>query len=443
MSAAKAVISVHFGQAGIQVGQSLWELYAEEHGLGRLGVEKKKQQKHELREVFFDENCDGRFHPRLLYIDLEPSVIDFVQSVSNYNPTSLVIGQEDAANNYARGYHCTPKWFTELCDDGIRHWMERSDGIQGMMFAHSLCGGTGGGFASMYIKRLQDFFPNVMKFGFQLYPSPQISSTVVEPFNALSAINQLSDTIDVAAILDNESVIKINQRLFPTETITHRYMNAVISQFIGGVTSPLRFDGKLNVDIREFQTNLVPFSRLHYMVIGHAPWFSACVQRPDNTSIRTITSDTFNHDGWSVTCNPEYGKYIASSLNYRGIIPGHAINTALAGVRKRFDVEFVDWSPTGFKIGIHSEPPKIPAGCKIEIGSQSCTMLANHTALRYVYRRIAHRFDSMFAKQAFLHWYQGCGMENDEFIEAREYLMQLDGDYWDAQKVSISDDEED
>ena len=34
-------------------------------------------------------------------------------------------------------------------------------------------------------------------------------------------------------------------------------------------------------------------------------------------------------------------------MNYRGIIPGHAINTALAGVRKRFDVEFVDWSPTG------------------------------------------------------------------------------------------------
>ena len=32
-------------------------------------------------------------------------------------------------------------------------------------------------------------------------------------------------------------------------------------------------------------------------------------------------------------------------------------------------------------------------------------------------------------------------MENDEFIEAREYLMQLDNDFWDAQKVSVSDDE--
>ena len=51
----KSVISLHFGQAGIQIGQSLWELYSEEHGLSRLGFEKCEEKKHEMRQVFFVE----------------------------------------------------------------------------------------------------------------------------------------------------------------------------------------------------------------------------------------------------------------------------------------------------------------------------------------------------------------------------------------------------
>merc|ERR1719373_1064710 len=31
------------------------------------------------------------------------------------------------------------------------------------------------------------------------------------------------------------------------------------------MTAAIRFDGELNVDMNEFQTNLVPFPRLHFM----------------------------------------------------------------------------------------------------------------------------------------------------------------------------------
>ena len=43
--------------------------------------------------------------------------------------------------------------------------------------------------------------------------------------------------------------------------------------------------------------------------------------------------------------------------------------------------------------------------------------------------RMAHKFDIMYAKRGFVHWYVGEGMEEGEFSAAREYLDKLITDY--------------
>ena len=57
------------------------------------------------------------------------------------------------------------------------------------------------------------------------------------------------------------------------------------------MTTALRFDGELNVDMNEFQTNLVPFPRLHFMATSLAPVISKAKNEHETHDYRRITDD--------------------------------------------------------------------------------------------------------------------------------------------------------
>eukprot|EP01046_Picozoa_sp_COSAG06_P003288 COSAG06_NODE_127_length_22723_cov_3.855552_1_plen_200_part_10 len=199
-------------------------------------------------------------------MDLEPTVIDEVRTGTYrqlFHPEQLISGKEDAANNFARGHYTVGKEIVDLVLDRIRKLADNCTGLQGFLCFHSTGGGTGSGFASLLLERLSIDYGRKTKLGFSVYPSPQVSTAVVEPYNCILSSHALLEHCDVSVSLDNEALYDICRRSLDIERPTYTNLNRLISQCISSLTASLRFDGALNVDVTEFQTNLIPYPRIH------------------------------------------------------------------------------------------------------------------------------------------------------------------------------------
>ncbi|WP_411026666.1 hypothetical protein, partial [Salmonella sp. s54395] len=75
-------ISIHIGQAGVQIGNACWELYCLEHNIqpnGQLTTECEGSTDDSFN-TFFSETQAGKHVPRAVFVDLEPTVIDEVRT---------------------------------------------------------------------------------------------------------------------------------------------------------------------------------------------------------------------------------------------------------------------------------------------------------------------------------------------------------------------------
>jgi len=430
----REVISIHIGQAGVQMGNACWELYCLEHGIHPDGTipEEDPDIADDSFSTFFSETGSGKHVPRAVFVDLEPTVVDEVR-VGTYrqlfHPEQLITGKEDAANNYARGHYTIGKEQIEVTLDRIRRMADNASGLQGFLVFHSFGGGTGSGFASLLMERLSVDYGKKSKLGFSIYPAPQVSTAIVEPYNAVLYTHTTLEHCDCAFLVDNQAIYDLSQNNLAVERPTYTNLNRLIAQIISSITASLRFDGALNVDLNEFQTNLVPYPRIHYPLATYAPLVSAEKAYHEGLSVDVITKACFEAENQMVKCDPKNGKYMAVCLLYRGDVVPKDVNAAIANVKTQKSIQFVDWCPTGFKVGINYQPPTVIPGGDLAKVQRAVCMLSNTTAIAEAWARLDHKFDLMYAKRAFVHWYVGEGMEEGEFSEAREDMAALEKDY--------------
>jgi len=431
----REVISVHLGQAGIQAGNSCWELYCLEHGIdpdGMMPSDTSVGVANDSFNTFFSETPSGKHVPRSIYVDLEPTVCDEVRSGKYgalYHPESIISGKEDAANNYARGHYTIGKELVDTVLDRIRKLADNCTGLQGFLVFHATGGGTGSGLGSLLLERLSVDYGRKSKLSFAVSPSPQVSTAVVEPYNSVLSTHALLEHTDCTFCLDNEALYDVCRRNLDIERPTYQNLNRLIAQVTSALTAGLRFEGALNVDLNDFQTTLVAYPRIHFMLTSYAPVISREKAFHEMLSVAEITNSVFEPNNMMTKCDPRHGKYMACCLMYRGDVVPKDVNASIATIKTKRTIQFVDWCPTGFKTGINScKPYTVPGGDLAEVNRAVC-MVANTTAIVEALSRIDHKFDLMYAKRAFVHWYVGEGMEEGEFSEAREDLAALEKDY--------------
>ncbi|NXF57465.1 TBA protein, partial [Ciccaba nigrolineata] len=342
-------ISVHIGQAGVQMGSSCWELYCLEHGIepdGIISSNVSPGQTGSSFGTFFSETESGKYVPRAIFVDLEPTVIDEIRTGTYrtlFHPEQLISGKEDAANNYARGHYTIGKAIIDSVVDRARKMADQCSGLQGFLVFHSFGGGTGSGFTSLLMERLSVEYSKKSKLEFSVYPAPRVSTTVVEPYNSILTTHTTLEHSDCSFMVDNEAIYDICNRNLDIERPTYTNLNRLIGQIVSSITASLRFDGALNVDLTEFQTNLVPYPRIHFPLTTYAPIISAEKAYHEQLSVPEITNACFEFSNQMVKCDPRRGKYMACCLLYRGDVVPKDVNAAIAAIKTRRSIQFVDW----------------------------------------------------------------------------------------------------
>uniref|UniRef100_A0A8R1XVZ7 Tubulin alpha chain n=1 Tax=Onchocerca volvulus TaxID=6282 RepID=A0A8R1XVZ7_ONCVO len=443
----REIISLHVGQAGVQIGNACWELFCLEHGIqpnGEVVSESNQAARYDASSLttFFSETASGHYVPRALLADLEPTVVDVVRTGKYkqlFHPDQMVTGCEDAANNYARGYYSIGGDMIDTVLDRVRRMADNCDGLQGFLLFHSVGGGTGSGFTSLLMECLTGDYEKKTKLEFSIYPAPQVSTAVVEPYNSVLITHATLEHSNCSFIMDNEAIYEICHRNLDIDRPSYSNLNRLIAQIVSSITTSLRFDGVLNVDLMEFQTNLVPYPRIHFPLVTYAPVISAEKAYHESLSVMDITKACFDTPNQMVKCDPAKGKYMSVCLLYRGDVAPIDVNKTISSVRHHRQIQFVDWCPTGFKIGINYKPPTVVPGWDVAPVPRTLCMLANTTAIAEAWARLDVKFDRMFAKRAFVHWYLGEGMEEDEFTEAREDMAALEKDYEELAADDIDD----
>merc|ERR1712238_238883 len=297
----------------------------------------------------------------------------------------------------------------------VRKESEGCDVLQGFQITHSMGGGTGSGMGTLLVSKIKEEYPDRIISTYSVIPSPKVSDTVVEPYNATLSIHQLVKNADQCYALDNEALYDICFKTLKLANPTYSDLNHLIANAITGTTCSLRFPGQLNCDLRKLAVNMVPFPRLHFL------------------SVPELTQQAFDAKNMMCAADPRHGRYLTCAMMFRGIMSSKEVDDQMLSMVNKNSSYFVEWIPNNVKASICDIPPQNMKMSSVFIG--------NSTAIQEAWKRVADMFTVMFRRKAFLHWYTGEGMDEMEFTEAESNLNDLVSEYQQYQDATIDEDE--
>ncbi|XP_055126107.1 tubulin beta-8 chain isoform X13 [Symphalangus syndactylus] len=386
----REIVLTQAGQCGNQIGAKFWEVISDEHAIDSAGTyHGDSHLQLERINVYYNEASGGRYVPRAVLVDLEPGTMDSVRS-----------------------------------------------GLFGQIFqlTHSLGGGTGSGMGTLLLSKIREEYPDRIINTFSILPSPKVSDTVVEPYNATLSVHQLIENADETFCIDNEALYDICSRTLKLPTPTYGDLNHLVSATMSGVTTCLRFPGQLNADLRKLAVNMVPFPRLHFFMPGFAPLTSRGSQQYRALTVAELTQQMFDAKNMMAACDPRHGRYLTAAAIFRGRMPMREVDEQMFNIQDKNSSYFADWLPNNVKTAVCDIPPR---GLKM-----SATFIGNNTAIQELFKRVSEQFTAMFRRKAFLHWYTGEGMDEMEFTEAESNMNDLVSEYQQYQDATAEEEED-
>ncbi|KAK9768509.1 Tubulin beta chain (Beta tubulin) [Basidiobolus ranarum] len=432
----REIIQLQAGQCGNQIGHKFWETISAEHGIDGSGAYVGDSDiQLERVNVYYNEAAARKYVPRAVLVDLEPGTMDNIRGSdlgALFRPDNMVYGQSGAGNNWAKGHYTEGAELVDSVLDVVRKEAENCDCLQGFQITHSLGGGTGSGLGTLLISKIREEYPDRMMCTFSVVPSPKVSDTVVEPYNATLSVHQLVENSDMTFCIDNEALYDICFRTLKLSNPTYGDLNHLVSNVMSGTTTSLRFPGQLNSDLRKTAVNMVPFPRLHFFMVGFAPLTARGSQDFRALSVAELSQQMFDAKNMMAASDPRHGRYLTCAAMFRGRMSMREVDDQMISAQQKNSNYFVEWIPSNIKVSLCDIPPK---DLKMAV-----TFLGNSTSIQELFKRVNEQFTAMFRRKAFLHWYTGEGMDEMEFTEAESNMNDLVSEYQQYQDATVEDD---
>ncbi|XP_029359913.1 tubulin beta-5 chain isoform X8 [Echeneis naucrates] len=255
----REIVHIQAGQCGNQIGAKFWEVISDEHGIDPTGTYHGDSDLQLDRiSVYYNEATGGKYVPRAILVDLEPGTMDSVRSGpfgQIFRPDNFVFGQSGAGNNWAKGHYTEGAELVDSVLDVVRKESESCDCLQGFQLTHSLGGGTGSGMGTLLISKIREEYPDRIMNTFSVVPSPKVSDTVVEPYNATLSVHQLVENTDETFIGNSTAIQELFKRISEQFTAMFR-RKAFLHWYTGEGMDEMEFteaESNMNDLVSEYQ----------------------------------------------------------------------------------------------------------------------------------------------------------------------------------------------
>ncbi|CAF9903378.1 MAG: gamma-tubulin [Heterodermia speciosa] len=461
----REIITIQAGQCGNSIGSQFWQQLCQEHGINQDGnLEDFATEGGDRKDVFFYQSDDTRYIPRAILLDLEPRVIQGIQNgpyKNIYNPENFFIGSQGsgAANNWGFGYAAGEKVQEEVFDM-IDREADGSDSLEGFMLLHSIAGGTGSGLGSYILERMNDRFPKKLIQTYSVFPDTHNDNVVVNPYNSMLSMRRLAQNADSVVVLDNGALSRIAADRLHVQEPSFQQTNQLVSTVMSASTTTLRYPGYMHNDLVGIVAALIPTPRCHFLMTSYTPFTSDNVEQAKTvrkTTVLDVMRRLLQPKNRMVSTTPSKNSCYISILN---IIQGEAdpteviasslslvdrkinvsqVHKSLLRIRERRLATFIPWGPASIQVALTKKSPYLSNTYRV-----SGLMLANHTSVATLFRRIVVQYDKLRKRNAFLEGYKkeapfANGLQ--EFDEARAVVMDLINEYEEAETEAYLDPE--
>merc|ERR1712168_497294 len=168
--------------------------------------------------------------------------------------------------------------------------------------------------------------------------------------------------------------------------------------------SPLPFDSMVP-SMSILPSSKLTWSHTHVFTSLSPPTHQSSPPRKPTTnnslSLKSPTHVSSQPTKWSNVTHVTVNTWPAASCTV--VMLFQDVNASIANIKTKRTIQFVDWCPTGFKVGINYQPPTVVPGGDLAKVQRAVCMLSNTTAIAEAWARLDHKFDLMYAKRAFVH----------------------------------------